>query len=90
MTDKKIPMRQCTGCREMKTKKEMIRVLKPAEGEGVILDATGKANGRGAYICKKAECLRLARKAGRFEKSFSCRIEDSVYDGLEAELSNEE
>ncbi len=82
-------MRMCLGCNEMKPKKELVRVVKSKEGE-ISLDLTGKKAGRGAYICKKAECLSLARKARRFEKSFSCKIEDSVYDGLEAELSNEE
>ena len=61
-TRTKIPMRQCTGCREMKSKKEMIRVLRTSENE-IILDATGKKNGRGAYICKKEECILLAKKA---------------------------
>ena len=79
----------CLGCNEMKPKKELVRVVKSKEGE-ISLDLTGKKSGRGAYICKNAECLRLARKARRFEKSFSCMIEDSVYDSLEAELSNEE
>ena len=74
MTDKKIPMRQCTGCREMKTKKEMIRVLKPAEGEGVILDATGKANGRGAYICRG------------LERSLKRSIPPEIYDQLRKEM----
>ena len=60
-TKNKIHMRQCTGCREMKNKKEMIRVLKTAEDE-IILDATGRKNGRGAYICKSRECLEKARK----------------------------
>ena len=87
MTDKKIPMRQCTGCREMKTKKEMIRVLKPAEGEGVILDATGKANGRGAYICKKAECLEKAIKNRGLERSLKRSIPPEIYARLEEELS---
>ena len=82
-------MRMCLGCNEMKPKKELVRVVKSKEGE-ISLDLTGKKAGRGAYICKKAECLNRARKARRFEKSFSCKIEDSVYDGLEAELSNEE
>ena len=86
MTDKRIPMRQCTGCREMKTKKEMIRVLKPAEGEGVILDATGKANGRGAYICKKAECLEKAIKNRGLERSLKRSIPPEIYDQLRKEM----
>ena len=89
MKSQRVPMRMCLGCNEMKPKKELVRVVKSKEGE-ISLDLTGKKAGRGAYICKKAECLSLARKARRFEKSFSCKIEDSVYDGLEAELSNEE
>ena len=70
----------------MKPKKELIRVVKPAEGE-ISLDLTGKKNGRGAYICKNADCLKLARKKGRLEKSFQCRISDEVYDTLESELN---
>lgn len=83
---KKIPMRMCLGCGEMKPKKELIRVVKSPEGE-VFLDATGKKSGRGAYICPNAECLKLARKARRFEKSFSCRISDEVFDSMERELN---
>lgn len=86
MKQKKIPMRMCVGCNEMKPKKELIRVVKPAEGE-ISLDLTGKKNGRGAYICKNADCLKLARKKGRLEKSFQCRISDEVYDTLESELN---
>ena len=86
---KKLPMRMCLGCDEMKPKKELIRVVKSAEGE-ISLDLTGKKNGRGAYICRSAECLRLARKARRLEKSFQCRIDDEVYDRLESELSGDE
>ena len=89
MKSQRVPLRMCLGCNEMKPKKELVRVVKSKEGE-ISLDLTGKKSGRGAYICKNAECLRLARKARRFEKSFSCMIEDSVYDSLEAELSNEE
>ncbi len=83
---KKIPMRMCLGCGEMKPKKELIRVVKSPEGE-ISLDLTGKKSGRGAYICCEAECLRLARKARKFEKSFSCRISDEVFDGMERELN---
>ena len=83
---KKIPMRMCLGCNEMKPKKELIRVVKSPEGE-ISLDLTGKKSGRGAYICSDAECLRLARKAKRFEKSFSCRISDEVFDSMERELN---
>ena len=65
---KKIPLRQCVGCSEMKSKKEMLRVLKTAEGE-VTLDTTGKLNGRGAYLCKDAECLKKAIKHKGIERS---------------------
>lgn len=83
---KKIPMRMCLGCGEMKPKKELIRAVKSPEGE-ISLDLTGKKSGRGAYVCPNAECLRLARKAKRFEKSFECRISDDVYDNMERELN---
>lgn len=89
MKVKKIPMRMCLGCNEMKPKKELIRVVKNAEGE-ISLDLTGKKNGRGAYICQSIDCLRAARKARRLEKSFQCRIDDSVYDSMEGELSENE
>ena len=81
-------MRLCLGCNEMKPKKEMIRVVRSAEGE-ISLDLTGKKSGRGAYICKDVECFNKARKAKRFEKSFSCRIEQEVYEVMENELAAE-
>ena len=83
---KKIPMRMCLGCGEMKPKMELIRVVKSPEGD-ISLDFKGKAAGRGAYICRSTECLEKARKARRFEKSFSCRIEESVYEVMLSELS---
>ena len=83
---RKIPMRMCVGCREMKPKKELIRVVRSPEGE-ISLDTTGKKSGRGAYVCPNAECLRLARKSRKLEKSFSCRISDEVYDNMERELN---
>ena len=86
---KKIPMRMCLGCGEMKPKKELIRAVKSPEGE-ISMDLTGKKSGRGAYICRSAECFRKARKARRFEKAFSCRISDEVYDALEKELTENE
>ena len=89
MHQKKIPMRMCTGCGEMKPKKELVRVVKPPEGE-VSLDLTGKKPGRGAYVCRSAECLKAARKARRLERAFSCRIPDTVYDRMEEELSRNE
>ncbi|MBQ6168851.1 MULTISPECIES: RNase P modulator RnpM [Ruminococcus] len=86
MKPRKIPMRMCLGCGEMKPKMELIRVVKSPEGD-ISLDFKGKAAGRGAYICRSTECLEKARKARRFEKSFSCRIEESVYEVMLSELS---
>lgn len=84
---KKIPLRQCVGCGEMKGKKDMMRVLKTAENE-ICLDATGKKNGRGAYICRSRECLRLARKNKGLERSFKMSIPNEVYDTLEKEFDD--
>lgn len=84
---KKIPMRQCVGCGDMKSKKEMMRVLKTTEGP-IVLDVTGKMNGRGAYLCKQADCLKLARKNKGLERSFKMNIPDEVYDSLEKEFDN--
>ena len=88
MKKKKIPMRMCLGCNEMKPKMELIRVVRSPEDE-ISLDFKGKAAGRGAYICRSAECLEKARKARRFEKSFSCKIEESVYEVMLNELGSE-
>ena len=86
---KKIPMRMCLGCGEMKPKKELIRAVKSPDGE-ISMDLTGKKSGRGAYICRSSECFRKARKARRFEKAFSCQISEQVYDAMEKELSENE
>ncbi len=86
--NRKIPLRKCTGCNEMKPKKELVRVVRSPEGE-ISLDLTGKAPGRGAYVCRNAECLKIARKARRFERAFSCAIPDEVFDRMEGELKNE-
>ena len=85
MANKKIPMRQCVGCGEMKAKKELLRVLKTEDG--VLLDATGTTNGRGAYICANTECLKKARKSKGLERSLKVAIPDEVYDNLEKEMS---
>lgn len=85
-TNKRVPMRQCTGCGEMKSKKEMMRVLKTAENE-IVLDTTGRKNGRGAYLCFSMECLRKARKNKGLERSLKMSIPQEVYDSLEKELS---
>ncbi len=83
---KKIPQRQCIGCGEMKNKKEMIRVIKTPE-DNIIIDATGKKNGRGAYICKSTECFRKAVKSRGLERSLKVSIPREVYEELEKELS---
>lgn len=82
---KKIPMRQCVGCNEMKMKKDMMRVLKTPEGP-VCLDKTGKKNGRGAYLCNDMECLKKARKNKGLERSLKMTIPAEVYDDLEREF----
>lgn len=89
MQTRKIPMRMCTGCGQMKPKRELVRVVKSQAGD-VSLDLTGKKAGRGAYICRDRECLQKARKAHRLEKAFSCRIPDEIYDKMEEELQDSE
>lgn len=84
---KKIPQRQCIGCREMKNKKDLIRILK-TENEGIIIDVTGKKNGRGAYICPNADCFKKAVASKGLERSFKMPIESAVYDRLAKELKN--
>ena len=92
MKQKKIPQRKCMGCGEMFNKNELVRVvksrIKDADGEQyeISLDLTGKKSGRGAYVCKKSECLQKARKARRLERSLDCTIPDEVYDRMEQEL----
>lgn len=85
MSTKKIPLRQCIGCGEMKNKKEMIRVLKTSENE-IILDATGRKNGRGAYLCPSMECFKRAVKNKGLERSFKMAIPKEVYEALEKEM----
>ncbi len=82
---KKIPTRKCVGCGEMKEKNLLIRVIRKPEGE-VVLDATGKANGRGAYICKNADCLKKASRNKGLERSLKTQISSDVYERLEKEL----
>jgi len=82
---KKIPQRQCVGCREMKEKRELIRVVRSPEGE-VSLDFKGKKPGRGAYLCPDPECLKKARKSRALERAFSQALPAEVYEGLEAEM----
>ena len=84
---KKVPLRQCVGCGEMKGKKDMMRVLRTAEGD-ICLDTTGKKNGRGAYLCKSGDCLKKARKNKGLERSLKMNIPNEVYDSLEKEFEN--
>ena len=90
MRPKKIPMRMCTGCGEMKPKKELVRVVKaPSNGEQegeISLDLTGRKPGRGAYVCHDVACLQKARKTRALERAFDTAIPPEVYDAMEAEL----
>ena len=85
MKAKKVPMRMCLGCRQMLPKKDLIRIVLPKEGE-LSADPTGKAHGRGAYVCHDVECLKKARKSRALERAFSTAIPPEVYDAMEAEL----
>lgn len=85
MKNKKVPMRQCVGCQEMKNKKEMIRIIRTEEAS-FVLDATGKKNGRGAYLCPHEECLKKAIKNKGLERSFKQAIPREIYESLEKEM----
>ena len=100
MQKKHEPIRKCSGCGLKKSKTQLIRIVKSADkkdlsgniidsGE-IFLDLTGKKSGRGAYICKDLKCFNLARKAKRFERAFSCKIPDEVYNQLEVEIKRNE
>ena len=78
---KKIPQRTCLGCNETKDKKELIRIVKQSDGK-IFIDKTGKANGRGAYICNNVECLEKAIKSKRLEKNFQTKIDNEIYENL--------
>ena len=86
---KKIPMRQCRGCREHFPKSQLIRVVRSPEGE-ISLDFTGRKNGRGAYLCRKTACLRKAKKGNRLGQELGVEIPEEVYLALERELSENE
>ncbi len=86
MQNRKIPLRKCMGCGEMKSKRELVRVVKNKEGE-ISLDLTGKKAGRGAYVCPQLSCLQKARNSRGFERALSCKIPEEVYDQMEQELS---
>ena len=85
MEPKKTPMRMCAGCSARKPKSELIRVVRTPEGE-IVIDVTGKKNGRGTYICKSEQCLTKAIKAKRFEHAFEQAVPDEVYQRLKEEL----
>ena len=85
MTAKKIPMRMCVGCSQMKPKNELIRVVRSPEGE-VSLDSTGKKSGRGAYICTDRDCLKKAVKSKRLDRTFGCEIGEELYERLDEQL----
>lgn len=89
MKQKKIPMRKCNGCGEQKPKKELVRIVKSPDDK-ISLDLTGKASGRGAYICNNAECLKKARKSHRIDKAFEMTIPDEVYEQMEAQIGKDE
>ncbi len=84
--EKKVPIRRCVGCGEHLPKSTMARVLRTPEGE-IVLDLTGKKSGRGAYLCKSAQCLVRARKSGRISASLECSVPEEVYDRLESEIA---
>ncbi len=87
MQVKKQPMRKCTGCNEMKEKRELVRIVRDPEGN-ISVDLTGKKSGRGAYICKDKKCLMKAQKAKRLERAFECEVPVEIYERLEGELSD--
>ena len=87
MSAKKIPMRMCVACRQMKPKSELMRVVKTPQGE-VIACAGGKVNGRGAYICSNAECIEKAKKAGALNRALETPIDDCVYERLKKGCEN--
>ena len=82
---RKIPQRQCVGCREMKEKKALLRIVRTPEGQ-ILLDGTGKKSGRGAYVCPDPACLKKARKNRSLERAFDTAIPPEVYDALEAQM----
>ena len=86
MAERKIPLRKCIGCNEMKDKRTLVHIVRNKEGE-ISVDLTGKKPGRGAYICKSIECLDKAQKAKRLERAFSAQIEPEIYDTMRRELS---
>lgn len=88
MRQKKIPMRMCVGCGEMKPKQELLRIVKTPDGETIANAA--KTAGRGAYICRNIECLKKAKSSKRLEHTFECRLDDSFYEQLQKEINGSE
>ncbi len=89
MQEKHIPLRKCLGCGEMIGKKGAVRIVRSKEGE-ISLDPTGKKAGRGAYLCKDAECFAQVRKVRKLERSLKCAVPDEIYDTIEKELSSDQ
>ncbi len=89
MQQRRIPLRQCGGCGEMKPKSELVRVVRSPEGE-IFLDLTGKKNGRGSYICRSVDCFNMAVKRKSFERAFSMKLSDEVLSAIEKELADNE
>ncbi len=87
--NKKVPLRLCVGCREMKPKKDLIRVVKTPENE-IVLDMTGKMNGRGAYLCNDVECLKKAVKSSAIDRSLKTNIKKEVYEEMERQMIGDE
>lgn len=87
MQVKKQPMRKCTGCNEMKEKRELVRIVRDPEGN-ISVDLTGKKSGRGAYICKDKKCLLKAQKAKRLERAFECEVPVEIYERLLEEITD--
>jgi len=87
MKTRKVPLRKCLGCNEQKDKRELIRVVKNKDGE-IFMDLTGKANGRGAYICKSLECYEKAYKRKALERALQTRIDEAIYESMRKELEN--
>ena len=85
MKTRKLPLRQCVGCGERKEKKELIRIIKVPEGD-ILIDTSGKKNGRGAYICNSVSCLAAAKKKHALDRAFKITVSDSVFDKIEKEL----
>ncbi len=85
MTNRKIPLRKCTGCGEMKPKSELVRVILTPEGD-IVIDKTGRQNGRGAYVCQSLECLEKAHKNKGLERSLKTSIPQNIYDKLKEEM----